>query len=914
MDELDDFDAMPDDGGMDTDFGALPIFDSTAYSSQLDGLPVQAPEAVMDEVPSSAHSKKSKRSKKDKKKKKRSKSKGGAASSDAVDGSDAPMAVDRDVIDEEEEPAEEPQDAEPLAMEQGTLAPATNSKKKRKLSDGADGKRRKKRRANKEAENAAEATASASLDDDKGEGPVAESPAFEDAQETLDQQSPSAARAGRSRNANHVLAEPDNATADADEMEVDTANEAAADPAHTEDVGLNHDNVGRDDIPIDRDYGNIALEAWNERREPQNELARVESAIQQEAAPNADMGDQSQYPEPDAGGYEASTLPQESGSKEEIPSSSKKARSTRAKKAKPTYYEQSPEPEGDAEDLPSPGAMSPRPRNRKKPASKGSRPKKAKVQKLSKSMRGASGDEAEDDEPQGRRNRMSGYTQGRFTDAELERIRKAVENFRSENDLTQQEVNEMIQAPGGTTAGDSHAQLWVGIFAECPDRHRQKVINITRKKFHNFVARGTWTPEQDAELTELTQVHGTKWSKIAGIINRHPEDVRDRYRNYIVCGDAQRKDAWNEDEEARLTNYVIEAMVYLEEMRQKEPNNVILQRTDEELIDWQSISEKMDRTRSRLQCITKWKSLNLKTHAKDKLESQDPQSTITFRLEKARRQIKDMPDEEKYRMLLAIAGSSAASEKKISWQKLLDKPFRAKWHRSTQMLLWKRLKETIPEYEKLPVKDCAQTLVDHYNRTGGELPDVVTGPFDNEEERAYVEGMSASGGASGTQPGNRPGSRGNKSSEFVEDSGPEDEPGEDQTAELDPEQNVVEQGPVANGNGVPEAMMQDVVDDITIDPALTAPMSAAKSSPAKPAPSGDYDFQGQPGLESALAGDAMADDNVEEQIRGQALAQDAEATEDEGNGEGPGIAASPSVMDDMEDLPAKLPSQAVGTE
>lgn len=201
----------------------------------------------------------------------------------------------------------------------------------------------------------------------------------------------------------------------------------------------------------------------------------------------------------------------------------------------------------------------------------------------------------------------------------------------------------MVHAPGGTTAGDEHAQLWVRIFAECPDRHRQKLINITRKKFHNFVARGTWTAEQDAELNELISVHGTKWSKIAALINRHPEDLRDRYRNYLVCGPYQRKDAWDEAEEARLTQYVIDAMEAIDELRGSEPNHHLLTRSYEELIDWQNISERMDRTRSRLQCITKWKSLNVRVNGKDKLLSGEPDAQISFRLEKARDSCRPCP-------------------------------------------------------------------------------------------------------------------------------------------------------------------------------------------------------------------------------------------------------------------------------
>ncbi|KAF4126107.1 Myb-like DNA-binding domain [Geosmithia morbida] len=428
-------------------------------------------------------------------------------------------------------------------------------------------------------------------------------------------------------------------------------------------------------------------------------------------------------------------------------------RSTRKKAAKPSFFEQ-PQPEYPDEglegDLPSPSAISPKPRKRTKAATK----KTTKARRRTVHDRDGDddrdlkpeGDETYDDindadAPKGRRNRMDGYIKGRFTEEELFGISKQVEAFAEENELSQHDVNEMIQAPGGTSAGEAHAQLWSRLFAVCPRRHRQKVINITRKKFHNFVARGTWTAEQDKELAGLIDVHGTAWSKIAGLINRHPEDLRDRYRNYIVCGANQRKDTWDEEEERRLTQYVIGAMAAIDDLRAMQPSRKLLQKSYEELIDWQNVSEQMDRTRSRLQCITKWKSMNLKTHGKDKLASSQPDSQMSFNLEKARRQIVDMPVAERYRLVLAIRAAEPATEAKIPWHRLNDKEYRNKWHRATQMVLWHRLKTTVPNHEKLSVRECARYLTDQYDRTD-QLPDVDDGNFNVADEMRCIQTLS----------------------------------------------------------------------------------------------------------------------------------------------------------------------------
>lgn len=355
----------------------------------------------------------------------------------------------------------------------------------------------------------------------------------------------------------------------------------------------------------------------------------------------------------------------------------------------------------------------------------------------------------------------------------------------------------MIQAPGGTSAGEAHAQLWVRIFAECPDRHRQKVINVARKKFHNFVARGTWTIEQDNELAGLINTHGPKWSYIAGIVNRHPEDIRDRYRNYLVCGGAQKKEAWDNDEEARLTQYVQDAMRAIDEMRIEDPSKELLRKPYEELIDWQNISERMERTRSRLQCITKWKAMNLRLQGKDKLASADPNSNISFRLERARRQLEDMPDTEKYRLVLAINSVSASTVAKIPWQRLCDKQFRSEWHHSTQELVWNRLTKSVPGAELRTVRDCAQYLVDKYNQDN-ELPNIGGEGWDDDEEMTLISQVPF----------------GNKERQGISS-------------------QKLTAGDMEGDNAEPEPETQEMQIDPALDALTEVPQSAQKATPAK---------------------------------------------------------------------------------
>ncbi|TWU75880.1 hypothetical protein ED733_005682 [Metarhizium rileyi] len=904
--------------GVDDDFGAIEMFDSNAEPSTFSS---QAPVAVMsEEITPKPSTKKSKRDRKAKEDKKRAASKEGIVHSSPIHGEEgsswsqhkAKRKTIRDVEFPDSPPTQtrltehssntpwgrlqDVEEEEVTAAGEAAASTTFKTKTKRKLSDSADGKGRRKRRSHdqKHGGQTIDSGSSPSLYKRKSKRSVQGNVIYEHDEADADpQQSPTIAHVRRRSQSRDARSRENSAPVES-QMDVD--------------LGID-ERTKTDATPLaeaDDAIERLAREAWNEHRIGQQALDEGENRAQEKEL--ADEYPQNPLDDSVDGMVEA----QPPNAK------SKKNKSTR-KKAKPTYYEQDPIPDIASDDeghrnamgeLPSPSAATPKAGRVKRAAKKESRGRKPKREKLSQSMRGGSADGvgALGQASGQSRNRLVGYTQGRFTDAELARIARAVECYRADHDISQQEVNELIHAPGGTTAGETHAQLWSRIFAECPDRHRQKVINITRKKFHNFVARGTWTAEQDTELAELIQQHGTKWSHIAGLINRHPEDLRDRYRNYIVCGPNQRKDAWDENEEARLTQHIIESMMVIDELRANQPSRPLLQKSYEELIDWQNISELMDRTRSRLQCITKWKSLNIRTHGRDHLISSQPDSQISFRLEKARRQIAAMPVEERYRLVMAINATTVSTDAKIPWQKLVDKPFRNQWHRSTQMLLWRRLKQSVPNWENSNVRDCAQYLVDQYNQTG-DLPEVADKFFDDAEEMHYIQAITPVS-ISGIQGDGR----GQVSAEFIRESDGEYNNANEDIAQLEEgEEHQPEE--------------QDV--EMRIDPAL----AEVATSPKKSTPAKSTTFK-TPRSRKRRRRSAADDDSIEDTSEGPQEPQrtqeyDAEVDDEQlrakttpsklksprgkkatqqtsPSGSGKDSLMADSVMDDMEDLPARI--------
>ncbi|UKZ50072.1 hypothetical protein TrVGV298_004328 [Trichoderma virens] len=877
MEDVDDYQEEGDTADVDVDFGDLEMFDSNAsqlpFSSQapqsLNHVEAQEVEekvfAAFRNRRGSAHRHKSKYDKR-------------------------PPAAE----DEREPEALEDATTEMDALDLAPVQVAQKlKKKKRKPSDSVDGKRNKKRKGVDDDDATVQQTQDETsfLHLDKNAASPQLGTAIEDDVANADEQtSPSLARARRRSQTGEETRSRENSVPF--RAQVAPMAPMAIDTLPQEEVSNNQQEISGDHVDDrdDEEMLNIARAVWREHKSSQNETGKGanEAALDQNATGVNGSGDSAQV--------------------EEQPNETPARRRSTRTKAKPVLLVQETKAETPAKrnrqalgELPSPSANTPKPKVRSKRASK-----KKTEQPLQPLEEDA--ENAEYEEPLARTADPGNYTQGRFTQAEFDGISRVIEQFRDEYGMTQAEVNQIIQAPGGTTAGDAHARLWYRLFEVCPDRKRQKVINVARKKYHNFVARGTWTPEQDEELSQLIAVHGNKWSEIASLINRHPEDVRDRFRNYIVCGPNQRKDVWDEEEEQLLVQVVEEAMEVIEEIRKEDPTRPIYQKNVEDIIDWQDISKSMGRKRSRLQCITKWKAMQNRLSGKKKDKKAPPAQTsekkkrtepaempishedISSLLDSARQQLASMREEEQYRLVLALQQASVLSDAEIPWAKLLDKKFRGQWTLDTQVLLWDRLKQTVPDWEAMTVLDIAQYIINEYNRTGG-LPEINGSGYDDDErEKDILQQLRFR-----SRPAPPP-----KSAEFVEDSGAE-ETREDGQADandkadftIDPA--LMEAPPPSPPKATPKPKKKTAAKKKSKKASLSSQDPIEDTGPTAPLPAVDE------GEESNLEEAQIPKPKTPGKFRSP-----------NGKKEESGVAAlqadpySDSDMDDMEDLPAKI--------
>ncbi|KAH8668729.1 hypothetical protein BX600DRAFT_510797 [Xylariales sp. PMI_506] len=327
-------------------------------------------------------------------------------------------------------------------------------------------------------------------------------------------------------------------------------------------------------------------------------------------------------------------------------------------------------------------------------------------------------------------------TTGPFSQFELRNIDVAIQRWRTDHSMTQEEINDLVQK---NPQKENSAEFWDHVQSAIPKRKRQKIINQCRRKYHNFVARGSWTQEQHEELVQVYAELGSKYRKIADRINRHPEDVRDRVRNYVVCGDKRKTDIWDKEEEERLIIIIEQALERIRVLK-ADPSNTAFSNTDqddEELIDWDLVSQNMDRTRSRLQCRTKWKALRGAMEG-GMIDGQAGRSMDDI-IRDAREEVASMDSKDLYAIAKAIRDCGAKADSRIPWAKV-KKASRSvsRWSRPALMIVWYRMRRTVPEWIAMRVPDLAGRLCSTYQETK-EIPTLSEEDLNLRDEYREIE-------------------------------------------------------------------------------------------------------------------------------------------------------------------------------
>lgn len=185
-----------------------------------------------------------------------------------------------------------------------------------------------------------------------------------------------------------------------------------------------------------------------------------------------------------------------------------------------------------------------------------------------------------------------------FTPLEIDAVDYFIEGYCHLKGLTREEICARVW-----THGRLKDTFWINLTRVFPYRSRASVYKHVKRQYHVYNIRGTWTKEDDALLRELVQSRPGNWKSIGETMGRMPEDCRDRWRNYLKCGDNRTLDRWTKEEEDKLLKAVVEILSKLktdDNFRDYDKNK---------LLNWTIVSEKMDGRRSRIQCRYKWRKL-----------------------------------------------------------------------------------------------------------------------------------------------------------------------------------------------------------------------------------------------------------------------------------------------------------------
>ncbi|KAI4204682.1 MAG: hypothetical protein LQ350_000997 [Teloschistes chrysophthalmus] len=328
---------------------------------------------------------------------------------------------------------------------------------------------------------------------------------------------------------------------------------------------------------------------------------------------------------------------------------------------------------------------------------------------------------------------------GVFSDYEVAKLEAFRDCYCKEEDITKHRFNELIQSK----MRRSHEvyRLFTLLFEEMPYRKHTSIARYCRRQFHNFSARGAWTDADDEDLRNAVALKGKSWIAVGAIIGRLAEDCRDRYRNYHMSAEQKFKETWTHDEVCRLAQAVKECMQLLREEKiqakeqkyrgrevpESEPESD-QDAQDAKFINWQVVSERMGGTRSRLQCSYKWSHLKdsdrlyyfqaLRKVANGKGFRKNAEKE-SWRLQQARKKLKNMRTGDRYDLLQAFADCNAPTEHTITWKSLGSVELRDRWSTTDFKAALQLFKDEIPGSSQMNYQEVVNRV---YTRLIVETP------------------------------------------------------------------------------------------------------------------------------------------------------------------------------------------------
>jgi len=139
-----------------------------------------------------------------------------------------------------------------------------------------------------------------------------------------------------------------------------------------------------------------------------------------------------------------------------------------------------------------------------------------------------------------------------FSEEEDVLIDKLINTHCIQHKVSREEFIDLIWM-NDNTHKVTKTEFWKLLADEFPDRSRSSLYKHVKRKYNNFKPRGKWSKAEDLKLKELCDEHDNKWNVIGQVLERMPEDCRDRYRNYVKHNKRLDEDNDEEKEQPKKT-------------------------------------------------------------------------------------------------------------------------------------------------------------------------------------------------------------------------------------------------------------------------------------------------------------------------------------------------------------------------
>lgn len=280
-----------------------------------------------------------------------------------------------------------------------------------------------------------------------------------------------------------------------------------------------------------------------------------------------------------------------------------------------------------------------------------------------------------------------------------------IEEYQRIKKFTRRETCERIW-----TNGRRKDDFWINICKVLPYRTRSSIYKHVRRRYHIFEQRGRWTPEEDQQLAELCVEKEGQWSEVGRAMRRMPEDCRDRWRNYIKCGNNRASNKWSPEEESLLKQVIAEMLTDAEQYQERKEQG-LLDVSDQEnltqargprgkkingkptfkdIINWTVVSEKMGGTRSRIQCRYKWNKL-IRKQAVSKAEQ--------------------IPNSEKRWLVEKLRDLGFTEDSQVDWDELATLQGN-KWSGLELKVCYEKMRTMVKAYKSLTISEVSKALMD----------------------------------------------------------------------------------------------------------------------------------------------------------------------------------------------------------